>query len=63
MQKAISVMSINRNIVECKASQSRHFFEQFTVLIETLWNVKMDINVTPSVMIRINRNIVECKDK
>ena len=33
------------------------------VLIETLWNVKDDTDVTmPVEMFRINRNIVECKD-
>ncbi len=34
--------SINRNIVECKELYFRYACNSTTVLIETLWNVKMD---------------------
>ena len=33
--------SINRNIVECKVSLARSRNLSMSVLIETLWNVKM----------------------
>ena len=35
------ILSINRNIVECKERRVFFMREQFIVLIETLWNVKM----------------------
>ena len=34
------MISINRNIVECKALIIRHIVLGSAVLIETLWNVK-----------------------
>ena len=34
------MLSINRNIVECKEYDVRRIGEQIPVLIETLWNVK-----------------------
>ena len=36
---------INRNIVECKGELSEGFWNNFRVLIETLWNVKEYISV------------------
>ena len=35
----IDVLSINRNIVECKLNRNRELEGQKPVLIETLWNV------------------------
>ena len=35
---------INRNIVECKDFRNISVCQLIFVLIETLWNVKMDIN-------------------
>ena len=57
-------MGINRNIVECKGRKfSTHPGSLRPVLIETLWNVKVNINDSIFFcMLRINRNIVECKD-
>ena len=53
---------INRNIVECKVFLRWYLARSSRVLIETLWNVKEDTDVTmPVVLPRINRNIVECK--
>ena len=37
-------ISINRNIVECKDFRNISVCQLIFVLIETLWNVKMDIN-------------------
>ena len=69
-------ISINRNIVECKDFRNISVCQLIFVLIETLWNVKMDINeanfIPTAVLIEtlckvenagygINRNIVECK--
>ena len=56
-------ISINRNIVECKDCCRRSSLVRTVVLIETLWNVKVDAK--PLWYLgesRINRNIVECKD-
>ena len=48
--------------MECKAGSRKHKTKNPKVLIETLWNVKEDTDVTmPVVLPRINRNIVECK--
>ena len=56
-------ISINRNIVECKAAYSRLLINQLAVLIETLWNVKSDRTVKDICReFSINRNIVECKE-
>ena len=55
---------INRNIVECKDCCRRSSLVRTVVLIETLWNVKVDAK--PLWYLgesRINRNIVECKDR
>ena len=53
---------INRNIVECK-ERIRYLKRGYgNVLIETLWNVKLDISFEVFFqVVRINRNIVECK--
>ena len=56
--------SINRNIVECKGFDAAKRQYGSTVLIETLWNVKVSILCSvPNSIRRINRNIVECKVK
>ena len=54
--------SINRNIVECKGPFQSFLLKAFTVLIETLWNVKKfgQPNYL-TFQTSINRNIVECK--
>ena len=52
---------INRNIVECKDLFLCTFDCFFSVLIETLWNVKKEQLKTGRVARGINRNIVECK--
>ena len=53
---------INRNIMECKVTQAAIDSVKLAVLIETLWNVKVDNNVSNiRRRIRINRNIMECK--
>ena len=47
-------LCINRNIVECKASPLTLPEERFiVVLIETLWNVKNDFNVSISFCITV----------
>ena len=49
--------------MECKVFLRWYLARSSRVLIETLWNVKEDTDVTmPVVLPRINRNIVECKD-
>ena len=52
---------INRNIVECKEDWSTGSIRTGWVLIETSWNVKVDILRWIISPFRINRNIVECK--
>ena len=48
--------------MECKVFLRWYLARSSRVLIETLWNVKEDTDVTmPVVLPRINRNIVECK--
>ena len=55
---------INRNIVECKGYSSIGVVSLCaTVLIETLWNVKViKAQMFPCFPVCINRNIVECKE-
>ena len=55
--------SINRNIVECKDDGGKTYpFGFQLVLIETLWNVKIEnYDRQESWTDSINRNIVECK--
>ena len=55
--------SINRNIVECKEKYLQGCPSSwYSVLIETLWNVKEGTDRTGKVHeYSINRNIVECK--
>ena len=56
------VTRFNRNIVECKVQSFRTDTRPFSVLIETLWNVKLsDICCTVLLTRGFNRNIVECK--
>ena len=52
---------INRNIVECKDSYVLRLSYVEWVLIETLWNVKIDSRIGANALVSINRNIVECK--
>ena len=52
---------INRNIVECKVRYRSASPLAFPVLIETLWNVKIQRNTDFGRRSGINRNIVECK--
>ena len=48
--------------MECKVTQAAIDSVKLAVLIETLWNVKVDNNVSNiRRRIRINRNIMECK--
>ena len=55
-------LRINKNIVECKALKLAKDMIELRVLIETLWNVKLDISFEVFFqVVRINRNIVECK--
>ena len=54
--------SINRNIVECKDFHQPFCDCAISVLIETLWNVKLfTISFILMSISCINRNIVECK--
>ena len=39
-------MGINRNIVECKVMSAVTCVAVFSVLIETLWNVKYNVSVS-----------------
>ena len=56
------LISINRNIVECKALNAVVYKNGTdAVLIETLWNVKLYAYCFGRVITSINRNIVECK--
>ena len=58
-----SAPGINRNIVECKGRNLIERQEKISVLIETLWNVKMtEWMISVFMSISINRNIVECKE-
>ena len=58
----VCCMCINRNIVECKGNSSPSFkITIFSVLIETLWNVKAHAWPYSALHCSINRNIVECK--
>ena len=52
---------INRNIVECKDTCALQNTMNNNVLIETLWNVKLNPDIGDMYNIGINRNIVECK--
>ena len=55
-------LSINRNIMECKVVTIRTTAGEKRVLIETLWNVKIEIACpTAKRFPCINRNIMECK--
>ena len=47
-----SYRRINRNIVECKAMSDKVNEFAKNVLIETLWNVKNDFNVSISFCIQ-----------
>ena len=48
--------------MECKEYSGRKFVFFIIVLIETLWNVKIDVRTPVNQCFhRINRNIVECK--
>ena len=55
--------SFNRNIVECKVGGALFGgISNSIVLIETLWNVKINRNIYCRIsVISFNRNIVECK--
>ena len=59
----ISLICINRNIVECKWNMKQDgICDAAVVLIETLWNVNHHQSaVSEPLTYRINRNIVECK--
>ena len=57
-----SSLSINRNIVECKVVSCETNPLESLVLIETLWNVKLQVRPPRMAALRINRNIVECKE-
>ena len=49
--------------MECKVLPAHLvFFSLHLVLIETLWNVKIDIRNHVMAVTSINRNIMECKD-
>ena len=57
-----NLISINRNIVECKGNYHSSAEHCIRVLIETLWNVKKSERKGLRILgKRINRNIVECK--
>ena len=49
--------------MECKGPLSGASFCLNHVLIETLWNVKIDSRLLLVILLRINRNIMECKDR
>ena len=55
------LVSINRNIVECKVICFVRLSIADFVLIETLWNVKSFTIMGYFITLSINRNIVECK--
>ena len=60
--RASSALRINRYIMECKCLLAACFSSPFCELIDTLWNV--NLQVPPSGMHeykRINRYIMECK--
>ena len=46
--ETIGVRRINRNIMECKVSTQALREKDSSVLIETLWNVKNDVNFMDS---------------
>ena len=48
--------------MECKGEKIYLIDELYVVLIETLWNVKRELDVELNSDIGINRNIVECKE-
>ena len=62
MSSSNALHCINRNIVECKVALPDTLALSNTVLIETLWNVKISNGSNGSMLSSINRNIVECKD-
>ena len=56
-------ISINRNILECKAFKGEKMAKVTFVLIETYWNVKAEFSkIIYHSVSRINRNILECKE-
>ena len=58
----VLLISINRNIVECKSGRCVLSAVLDVVLIETLWNVNcLFLLCFHRDRYRINRNIVECK--
>ena len=62
MLQCSAMYRINRNIVECKDFGSISSSSSATVLIETLWNVKLkNADILNREIGGINRNIVECK--
>ena len=59
--KAMTVLSINRNILECKLYFYGDIVSATWVLIETYWNVNPEGQDYRTVSGSINRNILECK--
>ena len=55
------VISINRNILECKVGISASHLRRRNVLIETYWNVNSFPAARNMASVGINRNILECK--
>ena len=53
--------SLNRNILECKLTQSLALYLSVSVLIETYWNVNVSGTRRHFYNVRLNRNILECK--
>ena len=57
-----ALLSINRNILECKDIMGLSSDSLNNVLIETYWNVKKNTELLAQKQeLRINRNILECK--
>ena len=56
------VISLNRNILECKDDLGGLKWEEYHVLIETYWNVKLMRPARRASNASLNRNILECKD-
>ena len=52
---------INRYIMECKSKSSNSTLILLLELIDTLWNVNIDITNQKFGHLRINRYIMECK--
>ena len=57
----MTVLSINRNILECKLYFYGDIVSATWVLIETYWNVNPEGQDYRTVSGSINRNILECK--